>query len=105
MTQVPMNPWITNSFLDTCAFDPKYDPETSAAIEIFRLHSEEGLPLVLAHTVAKEIEHPNTPRWVKQEARNQIFSVPVPLTPPEQAKKSRIHTVLTGNGKPRKILR
>ena len=22
---MPVNPWITNSFVDSCAFDPKYD--------------------------------------------------------------------------------
>jgi hypothetical protein len=25
-----MNPWITNIFLDSCAFDPKYHPEDHA---------------------------------------------------------------------------
>lgn len=61
---MPMNPWITNSFLDSCAFDPKHHPEDLAATEIFRLHQEEGLGIRLAHSTQKEVDHPNTPAWV-----------------------------------------
>jgi hypothetical protein len=95
-----MNPWIANSFLDSCAFDPKYEPEASSAIEIFRLHEEQDLPILLAHSVTKEIEHPNTPRWVKNKAGEQIFTLQVGLSPEEIKRKARIHAALTGNGDP-----
>lgn len=95
-----MNPWVTNSFLDTCAFDPKYEPETSAAEEIFRLHENEGLSIVLAHSVTKEIEHPNTPSWVKSAAKRQILTLQVNLNVEETKRKTMIHAALAGNGKP-----
>lgn len=95
-----LNPWHTNSVLDTCAFDPKYGLEPTAAREIHRLRREEGLPIVLAHSVAKEIDHPNTPVSVKNEARALIFSIPVCLNSNEKVLKKRIHTLITGNGRP-----
>lgn len=98
MARQPMNPWITNSFLDTCAFDPKYEPEVSSAFEIFRLHEQQNLPIVLAHSVTKEIEHPNTPSWVKRKAQQQIFTLQVGLNPEEVERKDKIHAILTGNG-------
>jgi hypothetical protein len=63
-----MNPWITNSFLDSCAFDPKYHPEDQAATELFRLHQTEHLGILLAHSPQKKVDHPNTPAWVKTKA-------------------------------------
>jgi hypothetical protein len=102
MARQPMNPWIANSLLDTCAFDPKYEPETSSAVEIFRLHEEQDLSIVLAHSVTKEIEHPNTPSWVKRKAQQQIFTLQVGLNPDEVKRKGKIHAVLTGNSDPAK---
>ena len=97
---MPLNPWITNSFLDTCAFDPKYAPEEEAANEIFRLHRESGLGIMLAHSNQKEIEHPNTPKWVKSEAAGQIYTVEVQRTANEDAIKQRILEIITGTGRP-----
>jgi hypothetical protein len=95
-----VNPWITNSFLDTCAFDPKYHPEDAAAIELFKLHQEDGLGLRLAHSNQKEVDHPNTPGWVKNNATGLIYTMKVSLTPAERSRLKKIHTILTGNGKP-----
>ena len=100
MARRPMSPWITNSLLDTCAFDPKYEPEASSALEIFRLHEDEELSIVLAHSVTREIDHPNTPPWVKKKAQQQIYTLQVGLNPEEAKRKARIHAVLTGNGNP-----
>lgn len=67
-----INPWITNNFVDSCAFDPKYDPEDKAALKIFLLHEENDLNLRIAHSTQKEIEHPHTPLWVKNKAEELI---------------------------------
>ena len=96
---MPLNPWITNTFLDSCAFDPKYHPEDQAATELFRLHQTEHLGILLAHSNQKEVDHPNTPTWVKTKAAGLIYTSSVTLTPGEKSRLSRIHAILTGKGK------
>lgn len=98
-----MNPWITNSFLDSCAFDPKYRPEDQAATELFRLHQVDGLGIRLAHSNQKEVDHPNTPAWVKAKAAGLIYTTNVTLTQDEKSRLTKIHAILTGNGKPEKL--
>ena len=97
-----ISPWNTNSMLDSCAFDPKYSPEHESARELHRLCTEDDLPLIIAHSVQKEIEHPNTPRWVKAEAATRIYSVQTTRTTGELSRLRQIHEVLTGNGRPEK---
>ena len=94
-----MNPWITNSFLDSCAFDPKCHPGDQAAFELFRLHETEHLGILLAHSNEKEVGHPNTPAWVKTRAAGLIYTTSVMLTPGEKSRLRRIHAILVGKGK------
>ena len=101
MTRRRINPWITNSFVDSCAFDPKYAPEDEAANAIVELHRNEQLGIQIAHSNQKEIEHPNTPAWVKAEAAGLIYTIRVTLTPNERAMLRRILEILTGTGKPK----
>ena len=103
MARVPLSrrlldPRRANSFLDTCAFDPKYAPEDEAAREIRRLSDAGGISILLAHSNQKELDHPNTPDDVKREARAMIYTIETDLTPEERARKEQIHQVLTGNG-------
>jgi hypothetical protein len=100
---MPMNPWITNSFVDSCAVDPKFHPEDQAATELFRLHQTKGLGIRLAHSNQKEIDHPNTPSWVKKKAAGLVYTNKVPLRPDERSRLRKIHVVLTGNGKPENV--
>jgi hypothetical protein len=100
---MPMNPWITNSFLDSCAFDPKYHPEHQAANELFRLQQTEHLGILLAHSNQREVDHPNTPAWVKAKSAGLIYTTSVTLTPGERTRLSRIQAILAGNGKPDKV--
>ena len=107
MARVPFgrnfpDPRRTNSFLDTCAFDPKYAPDDEAAREIHRIAKDGSISVLLAHSNQKEIEHPNTPEDVKREARAMIYTVETALTPGERTQKAEIHRILTGNGKPDK---
>ena len=97
-----MNPWITNTLLDSCAFDPANREEQQAADELFRLHREKELSLAIAHSTKREIEHPNTPHWVKREASAKLFSMQVQLTPQELTIKNKLHALITGNGKAEK---
>ena len=99
---MPINPLITNNIIDSCAFDPKYEPEASASFEVFRLAKEEKFSLIIAHSTQKEINHPNTPAWVKAEAC-RICTLNVPLTANEFAVLTKIETILAGNGKVKNV--
>lgn len=94
-----ISPLITNNFIDSCAFDPKYEPETSASVKIFGLSEGTDLLLQIAHSTQKEIDHPNTPNWVKQKAREFIFTLQVQLTSNETKILREIESTLAGNGK------
>lgn len=99
-----INPLRTNNFIDSCAFDPKYEPEYSASVEIFRLLQHGKLLIHIAHSTQKETDHPNTPDWVKREARNLIYTIDVSLTSDEIDKLKEIEAILAGNGKIENIL-
>jgi hypothetical protein len=104
MQRVPFRRYIdprrVNNFMDTCAFDPKYSPEDVAAQQIRAMHQSGEIHLILAHSNQKEVAHPHTPEDVKREAAGMIYTLETGLTRPEIAQKARIHTILTGNGKP-----
>jgi len=100
-----INPLITNVFIDSCAFDPKYEPEDSASVEIFRIFKEgEDLSIQISHSTQKEIEHPNTPEWVKAEAGNLIYTIEVQLTANEVNILREIEAILAGDGMVKNIL-
>jgi len=101
-TLLPINPYICNIFVDSCAFDPDDDIEAKASQALF---NNERLNIIIAHSNIKEIEHPKTPAWVKQEALSRIFTMETSLTPQELAIKQKIHKILTGNGKPEKMIK
>lgn len=94
-----INPSITNSFLDSCAFDPKYTPEDKASLELLELNERGKVLLQIAHSTQKEVEHPNTPAWVKAEAQSLIYTIEIELTPNELVIVRKIEAILAGNGK------
>lgn len=85
--------------LDSCAFDPKYDPEDKAAYTLHKLKKEGVINLEIAHSTLKEIDHPNTPRWVKMLALRMIFTIETNLTRQEKDLIKKIEKILAGNGK------
>lgn len=95
-----LNPYIANIFIDSCAFDPKYEPGTSCSTEIFRLYEKQEINLIVSHSVLKEADHPNTPAHIKAEAASKIYSLNTSLTSEERNKKQKIWSILKGNGKP-----
>lgn len=74
-------------FLDSCAFDPKYYPEDKASSNLFELKKKNKIRLMIAHSTVKEIEHPNTPIWVKKEALKMVYTKETGLTMQEREKK------------------
>ena len=97
---MPLDPFYANIFIDSCAFDPKYEPESSAAEEIFKYYRKGDISLVVSHSNLKETEHPNTPAYVREEAASKIYSIETNLVMEEEQKKQEIWDILTGNGKP-----
>ena len=102
--RLPIDPRRTTIWLDSCAFDPKYSPEDQASIEIFQRHERDELKgLNIAHSNLREIDHPNTPEWVKRKATELNYSIPTGLTDNERREKADILRILSGNGKPEKM--
>ncbi len=97
MLQQHIDPRYAQLFLDTCAFDPKYSPEHESAAAIWKLHEEEVLNLVLAHSNQREIDHPNTPSWVRSQAAQMIYTLPDSLTQEELRRLDVLLTLLRGN--------
>jgi hypothetical protein len=104
MDRIPIrrviDPRRVNNFLDTCAFDPKYAPEDVAARRMRALHQAGEVHLILAHSNQKEVAHPNTPADVKKDAIDMNHTLKTGLTSSEVNQRTRIHAILTGNGKP-----
>jgi len=93
------DPRRRNIFLDSCAFDPKSEPEAGASLEIFEGSRNDRIgALTIAHSTLKEVEHPNTPDWVKRESLTMIRSLDVDLTTQERKNQEQILDVLAGNG-------
>ena len=102
--RLPVDPRRTTIWLDSCAFDPKYSPEDQASLEIFQRHERDELKgLNIAHSNLKEIDHPNTPDWVKRKAEKLHYSIQTGLTNNEIQQKAQILKILAGNGKPEKF--
>lgn len=92
-----IDPKYSQFFLDTCAFDPKYTPEDSAAKELWKRYEAEEINLLLTHSNQREIDHPNTPTWVKQQALSMVFTLKVQLTSDEQNRRASLERLLRGN--------
>lgn len=103
MAKKHLDPKTVNIFLDSCAFDPKYEPENQAALVLFQRCESGDLVLQIAHSTQKEMEHPNTPRWVKQRANGLIYTINTSQTDGERKLKAKILTILAGNGKPENV--
>lgn len=96
------DPRRTNTFLDSCAFDPKYHAEDEAAQVMREIRRRAMISILIAHSNQKEIEHPNTPADVKAEAADMNYTIETPLAPDEVARRAKIRAALTGDGNPEK---
>lgn len=103
MVRKHLDPRLANILVDSCAFDPKYSPEDKASTALFELSNAGKLMLMVAHSNQKEIDHPNTPAWVKREAQSRIYTIETGLTEGEQKIKRAILQILAGNGSPDKM--
>lgn len=100
------NPLYQIVFMDSCALDPKFEPETSAAKELFEYYDEGKIHMTLAGSVYEEAQHKNTPINTKVEADYMVVSPSLDeLSDSDIAVKKEIWSILTGNGKPEKMER
>lgn len=95
------NPFYGNVFFDSCAFDGGNEEEQAASNEARTLFENKGGNILILHSVQKEIEFPNTPQSVKDEAENLIYTIePSQCTPNEIKEFNVVKTILVGDGNP-----
>jgi hypothetical protein len=92
------NPFYPPVYFDSCAFDGGNISEQQASIEArVLIEGDDGI-INIVHSVMKEIEYPNTPQWVKEIAKNSIFTIEVQLTQQEESELKDVETIIVGNG-------
>ena len=92
------NPFYVGVYFDSCAFDGGSEYEQLASVEARDLLEANGGQIIVLHSVAKEIEFPNTPQRVKDLAATYVHTLEVSLTPGERIILSEIESIVTGNG-------
>ncbi len=94
MEKQQLHPKYAQSFIDSCAFDPG-DTEEFASRRIL----ENSPQIIVAHSVQKELEHPNTPSDVKSLADKQIYTIKTSNTPDLIILKKKIRILVQGNAR------
>lgn len=97
MAHIQRPPQYTHSFIDSCAFNPGGVEEAAS-----RRILERWPNIVVAHSVQKELEHPNTPDDVKRMARAFVYTIETELSPELLSKKDEIRILIQGDAKPGK---
>jgi predicted nucleic acid-binding protein len=92
------NPFYGNVYFDSCAFDGGNEQEKNASIRSRELYGESGREVEIVHSVAKEIDYPKTPQWVKGIAEDSISTIEVELTVSEREQLADIEAIIVGNG-------
>jgi len=90
-------PRYTHSFIDSCAFDPGGIEEAAS-----RRILEKWPNIIVAHSVQKELDHPNTPDDVKRMGQALVYTIETELTPELISKKDEIRILIQGNARPGK---
>jgi hypothetical protein len=92
--------WICNIASNANAFDKVGGPH-DALIDRFEALSMDGsLTLVVPGGVRDEVEHPNTPPWIKSIVADKIFNLRPGLNQSRRASRLRVEEILRGNAKP-----
>jgi hypothetical protein len=90
-------PRYTHTFIDSCAFDPGGMEEAAS-----RRVLEKWPNVIVAHSVQKELNHPNTPDDVKRMAKAFVYTIETELSPELLTKKDQIRALIQGHAKPGK---
>ena len=90
-------PRYTHTFIDSCAFNPdSMEEEEPASRRIL----EKWPNVIVAHSVQKELDHPNTPDDVKRMGNALVYTIETELSPELLRKRDEIRTLIQGNSKP-----
>ena len=89
-------PRYTHTFIDSCAFNPDSMEEEAASRRIL----EKWPNVIVAHSVQKELDHPNTPDDVKRMGSALVYTIETELSPELLRKKDEIRTLIQGNANP-----
>ena len=89
-------PRYSHTFIDSCAFDPNSMEEEAASRRILQKWPN----VIVAHSVQKELDHPNTPEDVKRRGSALIYTIETELSPELLMKRDEIRTLIRGNAKP-----
>ena len=95
MTRRPLDPRIVNVMFDANAFDPPTDG--NEVDRLLALQADGKINLIAPKGVRHEVEHPNTPKAIRDVVSVQIFSLPTELNSEERQKIARIRAILQGN--------
>lgn len=98
MAHKQRQPKYTHTFIDSCAFNPG-DPEEKCSRRLLEMHKKGKVNLEVAHSVLKEIDHPNTPQDVKNLARLLNYTCEVDLIEDQRIRQREIRNLIIGNAK------
>ena len=94
----PPDPFYNPVYFDSCAFDGGNEQEQAASNEARSLFAEKGGDIKIVHSVKKEIDYPNTPQWVKDEANQLIYTIETQLNSNEAEELKDVQKIIVGNG-------
>ena len=97
--QKQRHPKYTQSFVDSCAFNPNDEQELASIQRLLSKCDEYGIALIIPFSVQKELNHPNTPNDVRRSSIPHIFTIDTELTAAELSKRSKIRKLIRGNAK------
>lgn len=93
-----LDPFKSNIYFDSCAFDGGSQEEQNSSIECRQILEQSGNKTQILHSVQKEIDYPKTPSWVKREAMSSVFTKETALEADELKKLKDIERIIVGKG-------
>ncbi|MCH8322534.1 MAG: type II toxin-antitoxin system VapC family toxin [Proteobacteria bacterium] len=93
-----INPFIFNNFIDGMLLNDGED-KFSLIEEIKERFKSSDIDFMLPYSVKAEIEHPNTPSYIRDRAANFLYTVPVNLVGHEREFLAKITKIIQGNAK------
>lgn len=97
-----VDPRYSNNLIDAHVLDRTGGPEDAVVDEILALADDGKFCVMLPYSVQSEIQHPNTPKDVKQRAAELLFTGRVQLTADEGEQHRKVREILQGDAKPGK---
>ena len=91
------HPTYSHTFIDSCAFDSEDLTEEESSRRLIKNADENSPPIIVAHSVQKEIDHPNTPADVKVLAQAMIFTNDTELSEALRKIREKIRVLMRGN--------